>query len=105
MPRMFFERLSDSTAHSVFLQLLQIASREYEAAEHRRDHVHVATDIDDTIVHSGIGLGGPKFPKATIMPGKSLCVRESVGVRDEEEEEEEEDDEGEEEEEEEEMPG
>lgn len=32
-------------------------------------HLHILTDIDDTFVHSGYGLGGPKYPKNTVMPG------------------------------------
>jgi hypothetical protein len=27
------------------------------------------SDIDDTFIHSGLGLGGPKFPKGLVMPG------------------------------------
>eukprot|EP00051_Salpingoeca_urceolata_P006837 m.90410 g.90410 ORF g.90410 m.90410 type:complete len:165 (+) comp15008_c0_seq6:2579-3073(+) len=31
--------------------------------------LRVLSDIDDTLVHSGYGLGGPKLPNGTILPG------------------------------------
>lgn len=31
--------------------------------------IRVLSDIDDTLVHSGLGLGGPKLPKGTVLPG------------------------------------
>lgn len=31
--------------------------------------LHIMSDVDDTFIHSGYGLGGPKFPKGTVMPG------------------------------------
>eukprot|EP00053_Salpingoeca_punica_P019827 m.203078 g.203078 ORF g.203078 m.203078 type:complete len:1051 (+) comp17732_c0_seq2:2266-5418(+) len=33
------------------------------------------SDIDDTLVHSGYGLGGPKFPDGTILPGYVAIVK------------------------------
>ena len=31
--------------------------------------MRLLSDMDDTFVHSGYGLGGPKYPKGTVMPG------------------------------------
>lgn len=38
--------------------------------------LHVLSDIDDTFVHSGLGLGGPKYPPGTTLPGVLQLYRE-----------------------------
>eukprot|EP00053_Salpingoeca_punica_P011806 m.105204 g.105204 ORF g.105204 m.105204 type:complete len:476 (+) comp15786_c0_seq2:208-1635(+) len=38
--------------------------------------IHVLSDIDDTFVHSGIGLGGPKYPNGTVIPGVRQLLKE-----------------------------
>lgn len=37
--------------------------------------LRILSDIDDTLVHSGYGLGGPKYSPGTILPGFVALVR------------------------------
>ena len=38
--------------------------------------IRVLSDIDDSFVHSGWGLGGPKLPPGTVLPGFLSLLRE-----------------------------
>jgi hypothetical protein len=51
-----------------FIREGELYVREKGLLMSQRD-IHVLSDIDDTFVHSGIGLGGPKYPNGTIIPG------------------------------------
>ena len=37
--------------------------------------LRILSDIDDTLVHSGLGLGGPKYKPGTVLPGFVSLVR------------------------------
>ncbi|EGD77979.1 hypothetical protein PTSG_09612 [Salpingoeca rosetta] len=60
-----------------------IAEKAHKYRQQHADHppdVHVLSDIDDTFVHSGYGLGGPKYPKGTVLPG-ALSLLSAVSTR------------------------
>lgn len=42
--------------------------------------MRIMSDIDDTLVHSGLGLGGPKYKSGTVLPGFVQLVR-TLGAR------------------------
>ena len=70
--RLVFERLSDKDNHDSRDRVLRHIETEAksltETAGFRRP-LRVLSDIDDTLVHSGFGLGGPKYKPGTILPG------------------------------------
>eukprot|EP00037_Helgoeca_nana_P011394 m.102384 g.102384 ORF g.102384 m.102384 type:complete len:1250 (-) comp20805_c0_seq1:200-3949(-) len=68
MSRLVFSVLQDPEDQLRILEHLAKEAAALTATGFQRP-LRVLSDIDDTLVHSGFGLGGPKYKAGTILPG------------------------------------
>lgn len=64
--RTYFE---DEVLRKEFEAYIDAEARTLMQKEGFKPRIHVLSDIDDTFVQSGFGLGGPKYPDGTVLPG------------------------------------
>eukprot|EP00041_Stephanoeca_diplocostata_P033812 m.1126265 g.1126265 ORF g.1126265 m.1126265 type:complete len:706 (+) comp24411_c0_seq2:1745-3862(+) len=77
MSRLVFNVISDEALRSRLRTHLRKEAQllvEFADSSFTRP-LRILSDIDDTLVHSGYGLGGPKYSPGTILPGFVALIR------------------------------
>jgi len=69
MSKLVFSVIQDKAAQDTVLLHLNDEAAKLVATKGFERPLRVLSDIDDTLVHSGFGLGGPKYKAGTILPG------------------------------------
>ena len=71
-----FDCISDSDIQTTLCKHFQKQALKLSKDVTFNRPIRVLSDIDDTLVHSGWGLGGPKFPAGSVLPGFLALVKE-----------------------------
>ena len=83
LSELIYSWITDDLQRTILLRWFRVQSDVVVRAREQRGAkrpLRVLSDIDDTLVHSGFGLGGPKFPAGTVLPGFVPLV-ELLGAR------------------------